>query len=85
MGTGLLQPADFLIMLVVVVLVLGPGWLGSLGRALGQSWREFVAGLRTGAGETTPPAALPARPCPRCAAWSTDTARYCTRCGAALG
>jgi sec-independent protein translocase protein TatA len=81
---GLLQPAHLLLILIVVVLVLGPGRLQGLGRALGQSWRALIAGFRDGAREAPPSAALPARACVRCGVWSGDVASYCTRCGAPL-
>ena len=81
---GLLQPGHLLLILVIVLLVLGPRRLGRLGRALGQSCRALVAGWRDGPSAADPPAALSATACPRCGGWSADTARYCTRCGAAL-
>jgi sec-independent protein translocase protein TatA len=86
---GLLQPIHLVVVLAILVLVLGPGRLRNVGRTLGLSVRELVAGFReasrpAAAPEGTPPAALPARPCPRCAAWSVEMASYCTRCGARL-
>ena len=85
MFAGLLQPAHLLLILVILVLVIGPGRLTGVGRALGQSWRALVDGVRTGARAPAPPAALLARPCPRCEVWSAEMANYCTRCGAPLG
>jgi sec-independent protein translocase protein TatA len=82
--TGLLQPAHLLIILVILVLVLGPGRLRGVGRALGESWRALVAGFRDGAQTPTSSPALPARPCARCGVWSGEVASYCTRCGAPL-
>ena len=79
---GLFQPAHLLVLLVIVVLVLGPGRLTSLGRALGQSWRAFVAGFRSEATRADGP--LLARACPRCGVYGADLASYCTRCGAQL-
>ena len=84
MIAGLLQPAHLLLLLVLLLLLFGPGRLSSLGRSLGQSWRELLAGFRAGS-HRPPPAALTARPCPRCGVWSADLASYCTRCGAYLG
>ncbi len=80
---GALQPIHWLIILVVLVLVLGPGRLQGLGRSLGQSWRALSGGFREGAREASPPA-LPARASVRCGVWSGDMASYCTRCGAPL-
>ena len=89
MFAGLLQPIHLVVVLAILVLVLGPGRLRRVGQTLGQSVRELVAGFREAgrppaAAAGTPPAALPARPCPRCAAWSVELASYCTRCGARL-
>jgi sec-independent protein translocase protein TatA len=90
---GLLQLAHLVLVLLLLVLVLGPGRLRGVGRLLGESVRELIAGFREGSrGQVEPPAspaeppaaALPARPCPRCAAWSVELANYCTRCGTRL-
>jgi hypothetical protein len=81
---GLLQPVHLLIILVVLVLVLGPGRLRGFGRALGESWRALIAGFRDGSRAAPPSAALPARACVRCGVWSGDVASYCTKCGAPL-
>jgi sec-independent protein translocase protein TatA len=81
---GLLQPVHLLLILLIVVLVLGPGRLQGIGRSLGQSWRALIGGFRDGAGDAPPQAALPARACVRCGVWSGDVASYCTRCGAPL-
>jgi sec-independent protein translocase protein TatA len=89
---GLFQPAHLLVLLLIVLMIMGPGRLRNMGRLLGQSVRELVAGFRESAETPAAPAApaasappeLPARPCPRCAAWSVEMANYCTRCGARL-
>ena len=41
MFEGLFQPAHLLIILVIVLVVLGPGKLPEVGAALGKSIREF--------------------------------------------
>ena len=84
MFAGLLQPAHLVLLLVVLLIVLGPGRIRGVGRALGQSVRELVAGFRETTRSNPEPPALPARPCPRCGAWSVEMASYCTRCGARL-
>ncbi|MBX5493191.1 MAG: twin-arginine translocase TatA/TatE family subunit [Chloroflexi bacterium] len=78
---GALQPLHLLLLLGLILLIFGPRRLVATGRALGQSWRALVAGWRQG--QSAGPALL-ARPCPRCGQWSTESARYCTACGAAL-
>jgi sec-independent protein translocase protein TatA len=80
---GLFQPSHLLLLLIVLLLVRGPGRLVEVGRALGASWRALVAAWRESSHE--PAAALAARPCPRCGVWSAEPAKYCTRCGARMG
>ena len=46
MFAGLLQPAHLVLLLIVLLVVLGPGRIRGVGRVLGQSVRELVAGLR---------------------------------------
>lgn len=82
---GALQPAHWLLILFLVLLIFGPRRLVETGRALGGSWRALVAAWREhGRPATSAPAELPAQPCPRCGVWSAELARFCTRCGAAL-
>jgi sec-independent protein translocase protein TatA len=81
---GLLQPAHLVIILIVLLLVLGPGRLRGIGQSLGQSWRALTGGFREASREAPPPAELPARACVRCGVWSGEVASYCTKCGAPL-
>ncbi len=41
MGRGLLQPMHLLIILVIVLIIFGPGKLPALGESLGKSIRGF--------------------------------------------
>ena len=41
MGAGLLQPGHLLVLLVIVLIVVGPGKLPDVGSALGKGLREF--------------------------------------------
>jgi sec-independent protein translocase protein TatA len=41
MGTGLLQPGHLIIILVIVLIIFGPGKLPELGSSLGKGIREF--------------------------------------------
>ncbi|WP_031517937.1 twin-arginine translocase TatA/TatE family subunit [Desulfofalx alkaliphila] len=41
MGTGLLQPMHILLILIVVLIIFGPGKLPDVGKAIGKSIREF--------------------------------------------
>ncbi|MBX5489711.1 MAG: twin-arginine translocase TatA/TatE family subunit [Chloroflexi bacterium] len=93
MGSGLFQPAHLLLILVIVLIVFGPGKLPELGSALGRGLREFKRAVETSP-EEHPPAATasalpsaavaPAAACPNCRAPAAPEARFCTRCGAAL-
>ncbi len=98
MGSGLFQPGHLLLILLIALIVFGPGKLPELGSALGQGIREFKRAI--GGGDEAPAAtgagALPPGPapagtsvaaavCPRCQAPATAEARFCTRCGQQLG
>ena len=41
MGTGLFQPGHLILILVIALIIFGPGKLPELGSALGQGIREF--------------------------------------------
>src|ERR1700730_11384836 len=41
MGLGALQPAHLIVILVIVLLIFGPGKLPELGRAMGEGLREL--------------------------------------------
>lgn len=79
---GLLQPTHLLLILVIGLIVLGPGKLGDLGGQLGRGIREFKENV-DGAGD--PPRALAAghagRFCTRCGAAAEAFDRFCARCG----
>ena len=53
MGAGLLQPGHLLVILVLVLIVLGPGKLPEVGSALGKGLREFKR--TAGAADAEPP------------------------------
>ncbi|EKO40336.1 MAG: twin arginine-targeting protein translocase, TatA/E family [Solidesulfovibrio magneticus str. Maddingley MBC34] len=61
MISGLLQPMHLLLILVVVLVVFGPGKLGNLGHDLGKSIREFKAAM-DGHEATIAPAASASAP-----------------------
>ena len=56
MISGLLQPMHLLLILIVVLVVFGPGKLGNLGHDLGKSIREFKAAMDGHEATTTPAA-----------------------------
>lgn len=49
-GSGLLQPTHLLFILLIVLILFGPGKLPDLGRGLGKGLREFKDALRGAAG-----------------------------------
>ena len=76
MGLGALQPAHLIVILVIVLLIFGPGKLPELGKAMGDGLRELkkatggdehkddaLAAASTTATAVTPPPA-PAAPAP---------------------
>lgn len=57
MGGGLFQPGHLIVVLVIALLIFGPGKLPELGSALGQGIREFKRSVEhLGQDETTPQA-----------------------------
>ena len=46
---GLLQPTHLLLILLIVLILFGPGKLPDLGRGLGKGIREFKDAIRGGA------------------------------------
>jgi len=94
MGTGLLQPGHLLIILVIALIIFGPGKLPELGSSLGKGIREFkktVGGddapptAPTATGTLAPPAATatvaPGAPTATAAPVSTAAAAACVQCG----
>jgi sec-independent protein translocase protein TatA len=50
---GLLQPTHLLLILLIVLILFGPGKLPDLGRGLGKGIREFKDAIRGGAAENS--------------------------------
>jgi len=44
---GILQPGHLILILVIALIIVGPGKLANLGGALGKSVREFRQSLKT--------------------------------------
>jgi sec-independent protein translocase protein TatA len=81
---GALQPWHLIVILVIVLVVFGPGKLPQLGKAVGDSIRE----LKRATSEEPPP--VPAagvspasRVCAECQAPMAIADRFCGACGAA--
>jgi sec-independent protein translocase protein TatA len=92
MGGGLLQPGHLLVIVIIVLLLFGPGKLPELGNALGSGLRELRRALNTDEEAATPAggpraeslSASTRSPCQGCGAVSRPQARYCTQCGQKL-
>ena len=51
---GILQPGHLILILVIALIVVGPGKLANLGGALGKSVREFRSSVKGDEEEETP-------------------------------
>jgi sec-independent protein translocase protein TatA len=86
MGVGALQPGHLIVILVIVLLIFGPGKLPELGKALGDGMRELKKATsgedanNANAGATT--ATATAAPSAATAAPTVAT-RPCPSCGTA--
>jgi sec-independent protein translocase protein TatA len=90
MGYGVLQPWHVIVILVIVLVIFGPGKLPMLGKAVGDTVRDFKKAVQ----DDTPPAAasdsttsvqattVATRPCPSCQKPVALTDRFCGGCGA---
>lgn len=93
MFVGALEPPHLILVLVIVLVVFGPGKLPQLGKSLGDGIREFRRATDHAAREApaqkpahVAPAALTAATlrCGNCGLAATTNARYCAGCGATL-
>jgi TatA/E family protein of Tat protein translocase len=83
---GVFQPWHLIVVLVIVVMVFGPGKLPELGRAVGDGLRELKrsTGESAGGPAALTPVALLANPaCPACNAVMPSGAQFCGNCGVA--
>jgi TatA/E family protein of Tat protein translocase len=84
MGVGVLQPWHLIVIVVIVLVIFGPGKLPMLGKAVGDSVRDFKKAVSSEPAETasTDASAAATRPCPSCHRPVAATARFCGACGA---
>ncbi len=87
---GALQPGHLIVLLIIVLLVFGPGKLPELGKAVGDGLRELK---RATSGDHTPEATAEAaaplqaattQPCPHCSVAVKATDKFCGACGKAV-
>jgi sec-independent protein translocase protein TatA len=96
MGLGALQPMHLIVILVIVLLIFGPGKLPELGKAVGDGLRELKRATTgddhksdgTAAATTvTPISAAPtlaSRACPSCRGTVAVGDKFCGNCGATM-
>jgi TatA/E family protein of Tat protein translocase len=77
---GALQPFHLVVILIVVLIVFGPGKLTGVGGQLGRGLREFKQMSEGATG-----AASEERHCTQCGARVGADAAFCPACGNALG
>ena len=80
---GLFEPPHLILVLVIALLIFGPGKLPELGRALGEGLRELRLATRDG---PSPPAtgasaAAAAGACPHCGTPAGPMYKFCGACG----
>jgi sec-independent protein translocase protein TatA len=96
MGLGALQPGHLIVVLVIVLLIFGPGKLPELGKAVGDGLRELKkatggedksADAGAAAGTVTPISAAPTasmKICPSCRAAVPAADKFCGHCGTTM-
>ncbi len=91
MFEGILQPTHLIIILVIVLIVFGPGKLpeigGSLGKSINEFKRSFSSDSETDARPADSESLSTAKPnvCPTCGTESPDGNQFCGKCGTKLG
>jgi sec-independent protein translocase protein TatA len=84
MGVSVLQPWHLIVIVVIVLLIFGPGKLPMLGKAVGDSVRDFKKAINhdepagTADAQLAPGTAL----CPNCQTARAVADRFCGNCGA---
>lgn len=95
---GALQPGHLLVILVIVLLIFGPGKLPELGKAVGDGLRELKKATEgdtgthaatataggTAAAAAPSPSTTTSRTCPSCHAPVAAGDKFCGSCGTAV-
>ena len=79
---GVLQPWHLIIILVIILVVFGPGKLPQLGKAVGDSMRDFKKAIDHSPAEPEAELAPGMRRCPNCHKATPIADRFCGGCGA---
>ena len=86
---GALQPWHLIVILVIVLMVFGPGKLPDLGRSLGEGMRELKKATAeeppTALAASSSPAPATAGLCPSCSSTLSAGVRFCGACGTEIG
>jgi sec-independent protein translocase protein TatA len=84
MGVGVLQPWHLIVVVVIVLVIFGPGKLPMLGKAVGDSVRDFKKAVNNDdSGRSTEAQPLAAsQVCPNCHKVMPGADRFCGNCGA---
>ena len=86
MGVGVLQPWHLIIIVVIVLVIFGPGKLPMLGKAVGDSVRDFKKAVsdehaKPTTGEALSVSSTGTRACPTCQKPVPVADRFCGNCG----
>jgi sec-independent protein translocase protein TatA len=100
MGVGIFEPWHLVLILVIILMLFGPGKLPSVGRGIGDAFRELKKATSddepqpdtttdaktatTAQATTTAPTASTAATCKSCGATVAPEQKFCASCGAAV-
>ena len=86
MGVGIFEPWHLVLVLVIILMLFGPGKLPSVGRGIGDAFRELQkATSDEPRPETTDPAKTATTAQATTAAPTASTVTTCKSCGATVG
>ena len=89
LAMGALEPGHLIVVLVIILIIFGPGKLPQLGKAIGDGVRELKrastdegqANVSTASVSSVTPST---RNCPTCGTAAPDGSRFCGGCGVRL-
>ena len=90
MFEGILQPTHLILILIIVLVIFGPGKLPEIGGALGKGLNEFKQSVNGASdqaakeGEVKADAASGYSVCPSCGHENATGNQFCGNCGAKL-
>ncbi|MBV9357820.1 MAG: twin-arginine translocase TatA/TatE family subunit [Chloroflexi bacterium] len=99
MGVGIFEPWHLVLILVIILMLFGPGKLPSVGRGIGDAFRELKKATSdeppedptsdaktttTAQATTAAPTASTVTTCKSCGATVAPQQKFCATCGAAV-